>query len=182
MTIYGSPFMIIWHFILVILCWCYGGIHYWTNELIHFLCILTYAITYVLMHHIIFWLYLYFLNILYFFKYSCANIFHRRSLCTFYWELPMANAVILCISFVPYLTSILDFIRFAKEIKNNKTICTYSILAITFANSCRKRPKSWIRSNDNDDKTKLNYTSYFIHMTIIAIHQIYNTNFIWKCP
>ena len=31
-----------------------------------------------------FWLYLYFLNILYFFKYSCANIFHRRSLCTFY--------------------------------------------------------------------------------------------------
>ena len=31
-----------------------------------------------------FWLYLYFLNILYFFKYSCTNIFHRRSLCTFY--------------------------------------------------------------------------------------------------
>ena len=30
-----------------------------------------------------FWLYLYFLNILYFFKYSCTNIFHRRSLCTF---------------------------------------------------------------------------------------------------
>ena len=49
-----------------------------------FFCILTYAIIYVLMHHIIFWLYLYFLNILYFFKYSCTNIFHRRSLCTFY--------------------------------------------------------------------------------------------------
>ena len=48
------------------------------------LCVLTYAITYVLIHHIIFWLYLYFLNILYFFKYSCTNIFHRRSLCTFY--------------------------------------------------------------------------------------------------
>ena len=32
-----------------------------------------------------FWLYLYFLNIvLYFFKYDCTNIFHRRSLCTFY--------------------------------------------------------------------------------------------------
>ena len=29
-------------------------------------------------------LYLYFLNILYFFKYSSTNIFHRRSLCTFY--------------------------------------------------------------------------------------------------
>ena len=37
----------------------------------------------VLIHHIIFWLYLYILNIL-FFKYSCTNIFHRRSLCTFY--------------------------------------------------------------------------------------------------
>ena len=42
------------------------------------------AIIYVLIHHILFWLYLYFLNILYFFKYSCINIFHRRSLCTFY--------------------------------------------------------------------------------------------------
>ena len=49
-----------------------------------FFCILTYAIIYVLIHHIVFWLYLYFLNILYFFKYSCTNIFHRRSLCTFY--------------------------------------------------------------------------------------------------
>ena len=27
-----------------------------------------------------------FLNILYFFKYSCINIFHRRSLYTFYWS------------------------------------------------------------------------------------------------
>ena len=52
-------------------------------------CILTYAIAiiYVLIHHIIFWLYLYFLNIIYFFKYSCTNIFHRRSLCTFYTEI-----------------------------------------------------------------------------------------------
>ena len=50
----------------------------------YFIRILTYAIIYVLMHHIIFWLYLYFLNILYFFKYSCTNIFLRRSLCTFY--------------------------------------------------------------------------------------------------
>ena len=45
-----------------------------------FFCILTYAIIYVLIHHIIFWLYLYFLNILHFFKYSCTDIFHRRSL------------------------------------------------------------------------------------------------------
>ena len=49
-----------------------------------FFCILTYVIIYVLIHHIIFWLYLYFLNILYFFKYSCTNIFHRRSIYTFY--------------------------------------------------------------------------------------------------
>ena len=50
-----------------------------------FFCILTYAIIYVLIHHVIFRLYLYFLNIvLYFLKYSCTNIFHRRSLYTFY--------------------------------------------------------------------------------------------------
>ena len=46
--------------------------------------ILTYAIIYVFIHHISVWLYLYFLNILYFFKYSCTNIFHRRSPYTFY--------------------------------------------------------------------------------------------------
>ena len=34
--------------------------------------------------YLIFWLYLYFLNILYFFKYSCTNIFHRRSPCILY--------------------------------------------------------------------------------------------------
>ena len=51
-----------------------------------FFCILTYTIMYVLIHHIMFWLYLYFLNILYFFKYSCTNILHRRSPCTFYWN------------------------------------------------------------------------------------------------
>ena len=45
-------------------------------------CLLTYAIIYVLIHHIIFgfiftsWI---FFN---FFKYSCTNIFHRRSFCT----------------------------------------------------------------------------------------------------
>ena len=39
--------------------------------------------------HIIVWLYLYFLNILYFFKYSCTNIFHRRSLCTCYCNNPL---------------------------------------------------------------------------------------------
>ena len=60
------------------------GLTYWIVYL-HFFCILTYAIIYVLIHHIIFLLYLYFLNILYFFKYSCTNIFHRRRLCTFYW-------------------------------------------------------------------------------------------------
>ena len=61
------------------------GLTYWIVYL-HFFCILTYAIIYVLIHHIIFWLYLYFLNIIYFFKYSCTNIFHRRSLCIFYME------------------------------------------------------------------------------------------------
>ena len=51
-------------------------------------CILSYAIIYVLIHYITFWLYLYFLNILYFFKYSCTNIFHWRSLYTFYnWNI-----------------------------------------------------------------------------------------------
>ena len=61
------------------------GLTYWIVYL-HFF-ILAYAIMYVLIHHIIFWLYLYFLNILYFFKYSCTKIFHRRSLCTFYSKL-----------------------------------------------------------------------------------------------
>ena len=56
---------------------------YWIVYL-HFFCILTYAIIYLLIHHTIFWLYIYFLNILYIFKCSCINIFHRRSLCTFY--------------------------------------------------------------------------------------------------
>ena len=60
------------------------GLTYWIVYLIFF-CILTYAIIYVLIHHIIFWLYLHFLNILNFFKYSCTFIFHRRSLCTFYY-------------------------------------------------------------------------------------------------
>ena len=58
------------------------GLTYWILYL-NFFCILTYAIIYVSLHHIIFWLYLYFLNILYFFKYFCTNIFHRCSLCTF---------------------------------------------------------------------------------------------------
>ena len=57
-----------------------------------FCCILTYAIIYVLIHHIVFRLYLFFLNIvLYFFKYSCTNIFHRRSLYTFYCQATSAN-------------------------------------------------------------------------------------------
>ena len=37
-------------------------------------CILTYANIYVLIHDTIFWLYLYFLNILYFFTYSWTNM------------------------------------------------------------------------------------------------------------
>ena len=41
------------------------GLTYWIVYL-HFSCILTYAIIYVLIHHFIFWLYLYFLNILFF--------------------------------------------------------------------------------------------------------------------
>ena len=47
--------------------------------------ILTYAIVYVLIHHIIFRLYLYFLNIvLNFFKYSWTNSFHRLGFYNFY--------------------------------------------------------------------------------------------------
>ena len=56
---------------------------------------MTYAIIYVLIHHISFWLNLYFLNILYFFKYSCTNIFHRRSPCTFYHNILHYNDVIM---------------------------------------------------------------------------------------
>ena len=41
-----------------------------------------------------FWLYLYFLNILYFFKYSCTNIFHIRSLNTFFWAHKIRSIVI----------------------------------------------------------------------------------------
>ena len=59
------------------------GLTYWIVYL-HLFCILTYAIIYVLIHRIIFWLYLYFSNIRYFFKYSCTSIFRRRSLCTSY--------------------------------------------------------------------------------------------------
>ena len=52
---------------------------------LHFFCTLTCAIVYVLLHHIIFRLYLYLLNhVLTFFKYSCANSFHRRILYTFF--------------------------------------------------------------------------------------------------
>ena len=58
------------------------GLTYWIVYL-HF-CVLWHMQLYVLIHHIIFWLYLYFLNILYFFKYSCTNIFHWCSLCTFH--------------------------------------------------------------------------------------------------
>ena len=60
-------------------------------------CILTYAIIYVLIHHIIFRLYRYFLNIvLYFFKYSCTNIFHRRSLYTFYQRSSSVSPSAVC--------------------------------------------------------------------------------------
>ena len=47
-------------------------------------------------HHINFRLYLYFLNIvLYFFKYSCTNVFHRRSLYAFY---PMLRSIVISIT------------------------------------------------------------------------------------
>ena len=59
---------------------------------------------YVLIHHIIFWLYLYFLNILYFFKYSCTNIFHRRSLYTFYWWYVNISSLI-CTIFFPGMSA-----------------------------------------------------------------------------
>ena len=60
------------------------GLTQWIVYL-HFFCFLTYAIISVLIHHIIFRLYPYFLDIvLYFFKYSCTNIFYSRSLYAFY--------------------------------------------------------------------------------------------------
>ena len=43
----------------------------------------------------IFWLYLYLLSILYFSMYSCTNIFHRRSLCTFYMDKDLPFCLIL---------------------------------------------------------------------------------------
>ena len=58
------------------------GLTYW----IVYLHIFLFWHTYLCMSWYIisfFWLYLHFLNILYFFKYSCTNIFRRRSLCTF---------------------------------------------------------------------------------------------------
>ena len=50
-------------------------------------CVLTYAIIYVLIHHIIFRHNLSFLNDLYFFKYSCFNINHRHCLFAVYFML-----------------------------------------------------------------------------------------------
>ena len=59
------------------------GLTYWIVY-IYFLYFDIWKYIYLDTNH--FWLYLYFLNILYFFKYSCTNIFHRRSFCTFYSE------------------------------------------------------------------------------------------------
>ena len=53
------------------------------DSLSYFVCVLTYAIIYVLIHRINFRYYL--LKYSIFFKYSCTNIFHRRSFYTFYW-------------------------------------------------------------------------------------------------
>ena len=75
------------------------GLTYWIVYF-HFFCILTYAIIYVLIHHIMFMLYLYFLIILYFFKYFCTNIFHRRSLCTFYYTYIQQAYIYACLPFV----------------------------------------------------------------------------------
>ena len=57
------------------------GLTYWVVYL-HFYDICNYICLDTSYH---FWLYLYFLNILYFFNYSYTNIFHIRSLCTFYY-------------------------------------------------------------------------------------------------
>ena len=59
---------------------------------------------YVLIHHIIFWLYLYFLNILNLSKYSCTNIPHRRSPCTFYggWIQAARGLALQPLGWVPY--------------------------------------------------------------------------------
>ena len=65
-----------------------------------FFCILTYAIIYVLMHYIIFWRYLYFLMILYFFKYSCTNILHRNVLSIWIkWSNASAKSCVVDLAF-----------------------------------------------------------------------------------
>ena len=76
-----------------------------------FFCILIYAKIYALIYHIIFWLYLYFLDILYFFKYSCTNILHRRSPCTFYLNIPgcdicMANVIASAVQCPPETSTV----------------------------------------------------------------------------
>ena len=57
------------------------GLTWWIMNRIF--CVLTYAIKYLFWYIRSFFGFT-FLNILYFFKYSCTNIFHRRSLYTFY--------------------------------------------------------------------------------------------------
>ena len=55
----------------------------WPRVINPIFCVLTCAIIYFLIHQIIFRFCLLKYS-LFFFKYSCTNIFHRRSLCTFY--------------------------------------------------------------------------------------------------
>ena len=63
-------------------CWAVG-LTYW---IVYLRCFVFWHMQLYMSSYIISLLaiYLYLLNIVYFFKYSCTNIFHRRSLCTFY--------------------------------------------------------------------------------------------------
>ena len=54
----------------------------WCRMVYLFFCILPYAIIYALIHHIIFLALSLLLKYSFFFKNSCTNIFHVRSLCT----------------------------------------------------------------------------------------------------
>ena len=61
------------------------GLTCWIVNSHYFICILTYIIVYVLILHIIFWLYLLYQTLFHIFiKCSCSKTFHRRSLYTFY--------------------------------------------------------------------------------------------------
>ena len=70
-----------------------------------------------------------FLNILYFFKYSCTNIFHRRSRYTFYFYDSRKISLSICIYFIQCLINVIltyDFIWiFILSMSLESPFCSY---------------------------------------------------------